>query len=53
MKLKVITYDGEETFYDATSFEFRSNQVTNWIKIKTNDSEPIYIHNICVVKTVE
>lgn len=54
MKLKVIKYDGEEILYDAVSFEFRSNQVTNWIKVKTtNDSEPIYIHNVCVVKTVE
>ena len=53
MKLKVITYGGEETLYDATSFEFRSNQVTNWIRIKTSDGEVIYVHNVCVVKHIE
>lgn len=52
MKIKVIKYDGAEMIYDTSTFEFRTNQVSNWIKIKTND-ELITIHNVCVVKTIE
>ena len=29
MRIKVIKYDGTEMFYDALSFEFRTNQVSN------------------------
>ena len=54
MKLKIIKYGGtEEIFYDVLSFEFRTNQVSNWINIKTNDGERIVVHNICVIKSIE
>lgn len=54
MKLKVIKYgDKEETFNDVLSFEFRTNQVANWIKIKTIYGDIIYVHNVCVVKSIE
>lgn len=53
MKLKIIKYDGTEIFYNALSFEFRTNQVSNWIKVKTNDGETVYVHNVCVVKNME
>ena len=53
MKLKIIKYDGTEIFYDALSFEFRTNQVSNWIRVKVNNGETIIIHNVCVVRTIE
>ena len=53
MRLKVIQYDGTEIFYDALSFEFRTNQVSNWIKIKFDDGKVVVIDNICVIKTVD
>ena len=53
MKLKIIKYDGTKIYYDVLSFEFRTNQVSNWIKVKTNDGETIYVHDVCVVKHME
>ena len=53
MKLKVIQYDGTEEIYNAESFEFRTNQVSNWIRIKFSDGDVIVIKNVCVIKTVE
>lgn len=54
MSIVVITYDGTEVRYDdVLSFEFRSNQVSNWVNLKMDGKEPIYIHNVCVVKSVE
>ena len=55
MKIKVIGYDYDSTerILDVLSFEFRSNQVTNWIKIKLEDGTEDIIHNVCVVKTIE
>ena len=52
MKIKVIKYDGTEMLYDALSFEFRTNQVSNWIKIRFKEDDTIVIDNVCVVKTV-
>lgn len=53
MKLKTIKYDGTEMIYEALSFEFRTNQVSNWVKIKLNNGETIIVHNICVIKSIE
>lgn len=58
MKLKIIKYDGAEIFLDALSFEFRTNQVTNWIRAKVVDDQKtimsdVTIHDVCVVKTIE
>ena len=52
MRIKVIKYDGTEMFYDALSFEFRTNQVSNWIRIKLRENNVVVIDNVCVVKTV-
>lgn len=53
MKLKVIKYDGvEERFYDVLSFEFRTNQVTNFVKVKLED-RTVIVSDICVIKTIE
>ena len=58
MKLKIIKYDGTEIFLDALSFEFRTNQVTNWIRMKAIDDQKtimsdVTIHDVCVIKNVE
>lgn len=53
MKLKIIKYDGTEMYYDALSFEFRTNQVTNWIRLKFDNGETIIVDNVCVIKTIE
>lgn len=54
MELKTIKYNGtEEIFCDVLSFEFRTNQVSNWIRIKTIYGETIIVHNVCVVKSIE
>ena len=58
MKLKIIKYDGTEIFLDALSFEFRTNQVTNWIRVKAIDDQKtimsdVTIHDVCVIKNVE
>ena len=57
MKIKVITFNGNENIYDAIDFEFRSNQVSNWIKIQLKPkgiiNAEITIHNVCVVKTID
>lgn len=53
MKIKIIKYDGTEIFYNVLSFEFRTNHVSNWIKIKLKESKEIVINDVCVVKTVE
>ena len=52
MKLKVIKYGGESKIIECESFEFRTNQVSNWIKIKYTDNSEKYIHGVCVIKTV-
>jgi hypothetical protein len=51
MKLTVIEYGGEPRQIECESFEFRSNQVTNWIRIKKADGCEPLIHNVCVIKT--
>ena len=52
MKIKVIGYDGTERVLEVLFFEFRSNQVTNWLKIKFEDGTEDRIHNVCVIKTI-
>lgn len=58
MKLKLIKYDGTAIVLDVLSFEFRTNQVTNWIKAKVIDDQKtimndVMIHDVCVIKTIE
>ena len=51
MKIKVITLNGETKEIECDSFEFRSNQVANWIRIKTADTTEM-IHGIAVIKSL-
>lgn len=49
MKITIIEYGGSPRQIDCESFEFRSNNVTNLIKIKTTDGS-IVIKDISVIK---
>lgn len=51
MLIRVIEYDGTEHLLTCKSFEFRTNQCSNWIKIKL-ENETKTIHNVAVIKTV-
>ena len=51
MKIKIIKYDGIELICDALSFEFRTNHVANWIKIKLDNDETVTVNDVCVIKT--
>lgn len=51
MTLTIIEYGGKQRQIECESFEFRSNQVTNWIRIKKADGCEALIHNVCVIKT--
>ena len=51
MTLTIIEYGGISRQIEYESFEFRSYQVTNWIKIKKADGRETLIQNVCVIKT--
>lgn len=51
MTLTIIEYGGKSRQIECESFEFRGNQVTNWIRIKKVDGCETLIHNVCVIKT--
>jgi hypothetical protein len=53
MKIKIIKYGGETKIIECNSFEFRTNHVSNWIRIKYTDNSEELIHGICVIKSVE
>ena len=51
MILKIITLDDvKETEIECDSFEFRSNQVANWIQV-VKDGHKEIIHRVAVIKT--
>lgn len=52
MKLLIIRFDEESMEKECDSFEFRSNQVSNWIKIKKDDNIEI-IHGVATIKTLD
>lgn len=53
MKIKIVQYDSTEMIYDVVSFEFRTNQTSNWIKLKFEDGKVLNVHNVCVIKTID
>ena len=53
MKLIIIEYGGTEKHIECESFEFRTNQVTNWIHVKYADGTDEMIHRVCVIKSEE
>lgn len=52
MKLMIIKFGEEPIEKECDSFEFRCNQVSNWIKIKKGDNVEM-IHGIATIKTLE
>ena len=50
MKLKIIKMNGEEIILDCTSFEFRSNNCKNRIRVINKDGT-YTIHNISIIRS--
>ena len=50
MIITVIEYGGTPRQIECESFEFRSNQVENWMRIKYKDGSTEEIHDVCVIK---
>lgn len=50
MEMRVIEYNGTEHKIECESFEYRTNQVTNWIRIKHLDGSTEMIHDVCAIK---
>lgn len=50
MKLKIIEINGNQTIIDCKSFEFRANQISNWILIKNEDGQGKRIYQIATIK---
>lgn len=51
MKLLVIKYGGEEREVECDSFEFRTNYVASWIRVKQDDSYET-IHDVATIKSL-
>lgn len=52
MTIKVIEYNGTKHLIECKSFEFRTNQVSNWIRLEFEDGTSKEIHRICVIKLI-
>lgn len=50
MKITVIEYGGTEHHVNCISFEFRTNHVENWIRIKYQDGSKEMIHGVATIK---
>ena len=50
MKITVIEYGGIEHYINCKSFEFRTNNVANWVKIKYQDGSQEIIHGVATIK---
>lgn len=54
MRLCVLHENGEFKEYDCEFFEFRTNNVTNWIQIIPKDgSSAIRLHKVRVIKALD
>ena len=54
MTIEVMKYgDGKLTSIECKSFEFRTNQVSNWIKVRHFDDREELIREVCVIKCKE
>lgn len=52
MKLKIILMDGTVLEKICESFEFRTNRMTNWIRLK-NDKDVEMIYNVATIKSIK
>ena len=50
MKITVVEYDGTENHINCKFFEFRTNQVENWIRIKYQDGSKEIIHGVATIR---
>jgi len=50
MQIIVVEYGGIEHHINCKSFEFRTNQVENWIRIKYKDGSKEIIRRIATIK---
>lgn len=50
MQITIVEYDGTEHCINCKSFEFRTNQVENWIRIKYKDGSKEIIHGVATIK---
>lgn len=50
MKITVVEYGGIEHHINCKSFEFRTNQVSNWIRIKYQDGSKELIYEVATIK---
>lgn len=50
MKITVIEYGGIEHYIHCASFEFRTNKIGNWIKIKYQDGSQEMMYGIATIK---
>ena len=53
MKIKIIEMNGNETVVECKSFEFRTNQVSNWIRITYENSQQEMFRRIATIKSYE
>lgn len=50
MNVTIIEYNGTEHHINCKSFEFRTNHVENWIRIKYQDGSKEMIYGIATIK---
>ena len=50
MKIIVVEYGGTEHHRNCKSFEFRTNKVANWMRIKYQDGSQEMIYEIATIK---
>ena len=50
MNITVIEYGDIEHHRSCASFEFRTNQVENWLKIHYQDGSKEIIHGVAIIK---
>lgn len=50
MTVTIIEYDGTPRQIECESFEFRTNQVENWIRIKYKDGSKEIIHGVATIR---
>ena len=54
MIIKIMPLDTQKfTTYECDTFEFRSNNITNWISLKKDGKEVACVHRVGVIKCVE
>lgn len=54
MKIKVMPLNTQTfTTYECDNFEFRANQVENWLKIIKDNKEIAFIKRVGVIKTIK